>query len=149
MRTYFGPIVSLKENQIFVFGSNTQGRHGKGAALWAVKMAGAKYGNPQGPQGRSYAIITKDLTKPVHPSVGKATIIHQIIQLYDYVKLPENSNKDFLVAYSTKSNLNGYSPDEMALMFIEAGKNTPIPVNIVFEEQFARLITIILSNRTP
>lgn len=44
---------------IFVFGSNAAGRHGKGAALTALRLYGAKYGQGQGLQGRSYAIPTK------------------------------------------------------------------------------------------
>jgi len=43
-------IVSLKPNEIFVFGSNAEGRHGKGAALDALKYFGAVYGQPDGLQ---------------------------------------------------------------------------------------------------
>jgi hypothetical protein len=46
---------------IFVFGSNTEGRHGKGAALYARLNYGAVYGRAEGLQGASYAIITKEL----------------------------------------------------------------------------------------
>ena len=42
--TYSGTITRLEQNQIFVFGSNTQGRHGKGAALTARTKFGAIYG---------------------------------------------------------------------------------------------------------
>lgn len=45
---------------MFVFGSNLAGRHGKGAALWAVRHAGAVYGQGEGRQGDAYAIPTKD-----------------------------------------------------------------------------------------
>lgn len=45
---------------VFVFGSNLAGRHGKGAALWARQHRGARYGQGEGLQGRSYAIPTKD-----------------------------------------------------------------------------------------
>ncbi len=45
---------------IFVFGSNLAGRHGKGAALAALRNHGAIYGQPVGLQGQSYAIPTKD-----------------------------------------------------------------------------------------
>lgn len=45
---------------IFVFGSNTAGRHGKGAALEARLKWGARYGQGVGLQGNSYAIPTKD-----------------------------------------------------------------------------------------
>lgn len=44
---------------VFVFGSNLQGRHGKGAALFAVQNHGAIYGCGRGRQGNSYAIPTK------------------------------------------------------------------------------------------
>jgi hypothetical protein len=45
---------------VFVFGSNVAGRHGKGAALYALQHHGASYGQGVGPQGNSYAIPTKD-----------------------------------------------------------------------------------------
>lgn len=44
---------------IFVFGSNLEGRHGKGAALYAKRHYGAIYGQGKGLQGDSYAIPTK------------------------------------------------------------------------------------------
>ena len=45
---------------VFVFGSNLAGRHGKGAALVAVKLWGAQYGVGEGPTGNAYALPTKD-----------------------------------------------------------------------------------------
>jgi hypothetical protein len=48
------------KREIFVFGSNLAGRHGKGAALTAYKTYGAIYGQGIGLQGDSYAIPTKD-----------------------------------------------------------------------------------------
>lgn len=45
--------------EIFVFGSNNAGRHGKGAALYALRYHGAIYGQGEGLQGTSYAIPTK------------------------------------------------------------------------------------------
>ena len=51
-------ITHLEPNQIFVFGSNKIGRHGKGAAKTAMKW-GAKYGVGVGLQGQTYGIPTK------------------------------------------------------------------------------------------
>ena len=99
MKTYIGPIISLAPNQIFVFGSNTQGRHGRGAALWAKNNAGAIYGIPAGHHGQSWAIVTKDLTKSVHPSVPKKVIVYQIRVLYGFAE--DNKHLEFLIAYST------------------------------------------------
>jgi len=53
-------ITSLDPNEIFVFGSNLSGRHGKGAARTAHKLFGAIYGQAYGMQGRSFAIPTVD-----------------------------------------------------------------------------------------
>lgn len=140
-KTYTGFITELQPNQVFVFGSNTQGRHGKGAALIAKSRFGAIYGQAEGPQGQSYAIITKDLTKSKHPSRTVEQIQEQIAKLYDYAR--QNPDKEFLVAYSsTGRNLNGYSNQQMADMF----SAYDIPNNIVFEDGFSNLLTSIQQN---
>lgn len=47
---------------IFVFGSNSAGYHGAGAAAQAARQFGAIHGQGWGLQGQSFAIPTKDLT---------------------------------------------------------------------------------------
>jgi hypothetical protein len=142
MKTYLGEIKDLPPKGIFVFGSNTQGRHGKGAALVAYQRFGAIYGQSKGLQGRSYAICTKDLTKRKHPSVSKEYIRAQIGHLYYVAK--KNHNLDFYIAYQANSqNLNGYTPDEMAEMFatpILIPEDNLIPENIIFEFNFYQLL---------
>lgn len=49
---------------IFVFGSNLQGIHRRGAARYAVQHYGAEAGVGEGPTGLAYAIPTK--TTPWH-----------------------------------------------------------------------------------
>lgn len=51
-------ITSLKENEIFVFGSNLAGMHGGGAARVAYNKFGAIWGQGVGLQGQSYGIPT-------------------------------------------------------------------------------------------
>lgn len=51
-------ISELKENEIFVFGSNLAGAHVGGAARVAKERFGAVWGQGVGLQGRSYAIPT-------------------------------------------------------------------------------------------
>lgn len=142
MKTYSGLIQKLEPNQIFVFGSNTQGRHGAGAAQFAFKNFGAVYGQAQGRQGQSYAIVTKDLTKRLHPSITAENIIRQIQKLYEYAL--KNPELEFLVAYSAAGpNLNFYTSHEMAEMFYLAGEHFGgIPDNMVFQKEFARLMNI-------
>lgn len=134
MQLYRGKINHLKSNQIYVFGSNTDGRHGKGSALFAKQKCGAIYGQSKGIQGRSYAIITKNLTKSIHPSIPKEYILEQIKEFYNFAS---NAQFDFVIAYSgTDTNLNGYSNQDMANMFSEY----PVPKNIIFEVTFYNLM---------
>ena len=61
-------IKELKENEVFVFGSNLRGAHGGGAARVAVECFGAVWGQGVGMQGQCYAIPTMhggvDVIKP-------------------------------------------------------------------------------------
>src|SRR5574344_2599229 len=51
-------ISGLKENEIFVFGSNLAGAHGGGAARFAYDRFGAVWGEGVGLHGQTYAIPT-------------------------------------------------------------------------------------------
>jgi len=138
-KTFTGFITKLEDNQIFVFGSNTEGRHGAGTALIARQKYGAKYGQAKGIQGKSYALITTDLTKKYRPSVDKSIVESNIKELYDYASL--NLDKEFLIAYTASNkNLSGFTGLEFAEMF---GK-FDIPSNIIFEDE---LYALILSNQ--
>jgi hypothetical protein len=53
--------------EIFVFGSNLAGRHGKGAALHARLKHGAELGVGRGLTGNAYALPTKDENLKVIP----------------------------------------------------------------------------------
>lgn len=136
-KTYKGEIESLTEKQIFVFGSNTQGRHGKGGALKAKQKFGAIYGQAEGLQGQSYAIITKDISCFPHKSNDVMSIVTQIRKLYECAFAMKDH--EFYVCYAgSGTNLNGYSPKEMASMFSKGF----IPENVIFEEEFFNLILI-------
>jgi hypothetical protein len=139
--TYDGHLLQLLPNQIFVFGSNTEGRHGKGAAKTAMRF-GARYGQAEGPQGRTYAIVTKNLRAKTHPSIAVGRITKQIIALYMYAQ--DHPDQQFMVAYGTGKNLNGYTPQQMAIMF---AVQQP-PDNIVFERYFGLLVDKYLNERT-
>jgi hypothetical protein len=140
-KTYSGRITSLKPNQIFVFGSNeggSQGQaptHGAGAAKLAKDKFGAIQGQSRGVQGQSYAIVTKKFYD-VKRSSTPEEITTEIKTLYNYAR--NNPGKEFLVSDYSETNLNGYSGQEMADMFSNAG---PIPSNIVFNENFEKLVS--------
>lgn len=135
MRYYTGNIKPDK-NVIFVFGSNPEGRHGKGSAYIAKRDFGAKYGIGEGLQGNSYAIPTKDLRIKKNgglKSISPQKIKSSIEKMYESAK--ENPDKLFMVAYrnTDKMSLNGYTGFEMIEMFNSAGN---VPENIVFSKEW-------------
>lgn len=137
MKTYKGKITNDMRgpNNILVFGSNTEGRHGAGMAKIAHDHWGAEYKMALGIQGNAFAICTKDLTKMKHPSISAVTIEHQIKELYAYAYFLEHQN--FYVAYTHPSiTLCGYTTEELAKMF---ACEIP-PENIIFEENFGKLV---------
>lgn len=144
MQTYQGNISKeIVKNNILVFGSNTEGKHGKGTAKLAILYFGAIYGQAKGLQGHSYAIVTKNLTKLKHPSIDRNYIIEQIDNLYLFAL--ERPEWKFYIPYNTTStNLNAYTSNQMAEMF--AGTHNSIPDNVIFEETFGQLVQQIKTN---
>ena len=106
-------IKELKENEIFVFGSNRQGRHGKGAALTARNKFGAIYGQSEGLQGQSYAIVTKELRKD-YDSVTLDEIKEGIDNFIIFAK--ENTHLTFYVV-ELGCNLAYFTVEEIAPLF--------------------------------
>lgn len=120
-------ITSLKENEIFVFGSNLAGRHGAGAAKQAMKW-GAIYGRGIGRQGQTYAIPTKDhLIKTLPLSVIK----HHIFTFSIYAM--EHPELKFLVT-NIGCGLAGYKPWQIVPMFMESHLK-----NMTFSEEFSAI----------
>jgi len=163
MRFWTGEsIKELKENQVFVFGSNPSGRHGAGAAKAAMSF-GAKYGVGRGLQGQTYALITKNLeagytekatgityAKEGYQSVSKEQISKNIDELYECAK--QNPDKFFVVVYkndtwpngSPKKSLNGYTGEEMFEMF---AKGKEVPANIILHDSFKPLAKALLAKK--
>lgn len=136
MRKCYEGNIRLNSKTIFVFGSNPQGRHGKGAALTAVKVFGAKYGIGEGLQGNSYALPTKDLRVKKNrgfKSISPLQITENIKKLYQVAI--ENPDLEFCVAYrnTNQVSLNGYTGYQMMNMFLDAGN---IPDNIIFSKEW-------------
>lgn len=136
-------ITQMTCNNIFVFGSNPEGRHGMGAAKSAMSF-GAKYGIGRGLQGNTYALPTKNLkagfyekeTGITYHKAGKCSISLEMIkenikELYQCAR--ENPDKKFFVVYqNTSNNLNGYSPAEIIGVF----RSMEVPSNILLHNSF-------------
>ena len=83
------PRGSLVVPDIFVFGSNKAGRHGKGAALFAKERYNAEHGVGEGPTGYAYAIPTKGHNLEALPF---SEIDAAICRFIDYAKnTPQDS----------------------------------------------------------
>lgn len=108
-------------NNIFVFGSNLAGRHGKGAALTARIDWGAEYGVGEGPTGNAYAIPTKDYSLNVRSLECISLSVHKFIS---YAK--QHPELEF---YVTKigCGLAGYKEEQIAHMFKYAPNNCKLP----------------------
>jgi hypothetical protein len=108
---------------IFVFGSNREGRHGKGAALEARKNWGAIYGQAEGLQGQSYAIVTKEL-RPLHAKVLIAEVKRGVDKFLAFAKdHPEHS---FHVS-KIGCGLAGFTAIDIAPLFLGATPNVSLP----------------------
>lgn len=121
-------IKELKENEIFVFGSNRQGRHGKGAALTARNKFGAIYGQSQGLQGQSYAIITKELRKGYKP-VSLQEVKEGVDTFIQFAK--DNKHLTFYVV-ELGCNLAYFTVEQIAPLF----KPTMRLKNVYLPERF-------------
>lgn len=118
----------LTENDILVFGSNTEGRHGAGLARYALDYRGAMYGTAVGPQGYSYAIVTKNLAKGMR-SVSLESIDNQIHTMLIYAE--QHPELIFWVG-KIGTKLAGFTIDEIKNMFT----NKRIPDNVHLPIEF-------------
>lgn len=110
------------EREIFTFGSNTQGRHGAGAALYARMHHGARYGQARGLQGNSYAIVTKELRRS-HPPVALDDVRREVIEFIAFAA----SRPTWLFKVTPVGcGLAGFSPEDVAPMFRGAPSNVDL-----------------------
>lgn len=99
-------IRTLKEGEIFVFGSNLAGAHGGGAAAAAVRYFGAIWGQGVGMQGRCYAIPT------MHG--GVEVIKPYVDEFVQYAK--QHPELTFLVT-RIGCGIAGFKDEQMAPLF--------------------------------
>ena len=122
-------ITKLKENQIFVFGSNLAGRHGRGAAKQALKW-GAKYGQGEGLMGQTYGIPTKDRKLRV---LSIEQIRSKVDRFIEFAKL--NPDLEFLVT-PIGCGLAGYRYKDIAPLFKDALNIS----NIILPKEFLEIL---------
>ena len=104
-------IKNLSQNEIFVFGSNQSGRHGKGAAKTALGW-GAIWGQAEGLQGRTYGIPTKNAS--IKKTLSLNEIKPYVDRFIEFAK--ENTTLIFLVT-EIGCGLAGLKPKDVAPLF--------------------------------
>jgi hypothetical protein len=123
-------ITQVHGSEVFVFGSNQAGIHGAGAA-YTARLFGAQTGIGTGLEGRSYAIPTKDMNLEVLP----VDIIRHYVDLFiEDAKFMRD--RIFLVT-EIGCGLAGYTPEEIAPLFVEAMSVK----NIYLPEKFWEVLT--------
>lgn len=113
---------------IFVFGSNTAGIHGAGAAKFAYKNKGARYGKGYGHHGDSFAIPTKDENIKTLPLAQ----IHEYVR--GFIAYAKDHRKQQFQVTRIGCGLAGYKDQDIAPMFLEA------PANCLFDEAWRPLL---------
>lgn len=102
-------IAELRDDEIFVFGSNLAGMHAGGAARIACRCFGAVWGQGVGLQGQSYAIPTMQ--------GGVETIRPYVDEFIDFAR--RHPHLKFLVT-EIGCGIAGFTPEEIAPLFAAA-----------------------------
>jgi hypothetical protein len=107
-------IVQLPPGHVFVFGSNTAGRHGKGAAKTALTW-GAVWGQGSGLMGRTYGIPTKP-----HNLTQRLSIDQIRPYIAEFIQCARNNPDLTFLVTEIGCGLAGYRPKDIAPLFAEA-----------------------------
>ena len=110
-RPLFTPekITSLNLDEVFVFGSNSEGMHWGGAARTAHRHFGAIMGVSVGIQGQSYAIPTME--------GGLESIRHFV---NDFIQFARHNKHLFFFVTRIGCGIAGYTDNEIAPLFVAA-----------------------------
>lgn len=128
-------IISLEPHQIFVFGSNREGKHIGGAAKVAFEHFGAIWGQGEGLQGQSYALPTMGLSlDEIQKHIE--TFLHCA---YAHPEL------EFLVT-RIGCGIAGFKERDIAPLFLTDFSLYMELHNVTMPESFADIISCILNN---
>lgn len=118
-------IMTLKPNEIFVFGSNLGGYHGGGAARIAMDRFGAVWGQGVGLQGQCYAIPTMQ---------GGVETIKPYVD--DFIAFAEQHPEYKFLVTRIGCGIAGFADEEIAPLFQKA-----LPVeNIILPKEFVKAL---------
>lgn len=125
-------ITSLKDDEIFVFGSTLRGAHRGGAAKLAVEKFGAVMGQGKGLQGQAYAI----------PSMLK-TVSQMQPYVAEFIKFAKHNSQWKFYVTKIGCGRAGFEEKDVAPMFAAAVELD----NVFLPKSFVELITGNISSR--
>lgn len=114
-------IQSLRPGEVFVFGSNVDGWHGKGAAKLAHKRFGARWGDGEGLTGSCYALPTVGHNLSRMPVSAIAKHVEKFLET-----ARKHPHMRFLVT-QVGCGLAGHKVDDIAPMFRASPPNVTLP----------------------
>lgn len=118
-------ITELKEDEIFVFGSNLAGHHGGGAARIAHRKFGAEWGVGVGITGQCYAIPTmQGGVETIKPYVDK------------FIELAREWDQTTFLVTRIGCGIAGFTDEQIAPLFAEAIEL----YNVRLPESFVKII---------
>lgn len=132
-------ITELSQGEVFVFGSNTKGEHGGGAARIAHIKFDAEWGVGEGMTGRCYAIPTLYGNRD---KVSKEDFIGSLAQFIRFAS--EHKNMTFFLT-KVGCGIAGWDIDEVRTIFWQAmglvfgnEGTAQLPCNIIIPKEFNR-----------
>jgi hypothetical protein len=103
----------LNQDEVFCFGSNEKGRHGRGAAKTALQW-GAKFGQAFGLQGKTFAIPT------VNASISNTLSVEKIKTYVNrFIEFAKEHHELIFLVTPIGCGLAGHSPKAIAPLFKE------------------------------
>lgn len=110
------PVSELDDTEVFVFGSNAEGKHGGGAAAAAAEHFGAVWGEGHGLHGQSYAIDSMS---------GPDVLADEVSTFLTFAQ--DNPDRIFLLT-PIGTGIAGFAAEEVAPLFEDAPANVILPV---------------------
>jgi hypothetical protein len=129
-------ITDIEIGQVFVFGSNLSGIHGKGAAKHAQERFGARRGRGVGFCGQSYAIPTRGQWLPKKRTFRDMPLEEIGEHVWDFLTFARNHPELKFLVTKIGCGYAGFTEDQMGTLFSFFGE---IPDNVSLPASFWRI----------
>ena len=129
-------ITELKDNEVFVFGSNSCGFNVGGAARVAQEFYGAEWGNAVGLKGQSYAIPTLRFSNTDLGYSDKLPLEEIGNHIKDYVAFAWKNQELIFLTTLIGCGIAGFTIEEIGNLFV----GIDLPDNLILPIEFEKII---------